>query len=76
MVGRPEYLIMRRHKIFLTNYDQSAASFCHQMAAWVQDLFFNFYSVKNHQSANNSTNTEAREKIGTDLESFKFFMHV
>jgi hypothetical protein len=46
------------------------------MAAWVQDLFFNFYTVKNHQSANNSTNTEAREKIGTDLESFKFFMHV
>jgi len=38
------------------------ASFCHQMAAWVSDMFYNFYLVKNHKIANNSTSTEPREK--------------
>jgi hypothetical protein len=26
-----------------TNKDDSAASFCHQAAAWVQDIFFDLY---------------------------------
>ncbi len=33
------------------------------------DLFHNFYLLKNGKSHNNSKNTEAREKISTDLES-------
>jgi hypothetical protein len=30
------------------------------------------FSEKNHKIANNSTTTEAREKISTDLESIEF----
>ncbi len=41
---------------------KSAASFCLQVAAWVSDMFSNFYLVKNHKIANNSTTTTAREK--------------
>jgi hypothetical protein len=61
-------------KIYLTissqvfYQDKSAASFCHQMAAWVPDMFSHFCLVKNHKIANNSTTTNAREKISTDLE--------
>ncbi len=51
---------------------ESAANFCHQVAAWFPDLFSNFYLVKNHKIANNSTTTKAREKISTDLESLEF----
>jgi hypothetical protein len=40
------------------------------MAAWIPDMFFNFYLVKNYIIANNSTTAEAREKISTYLESF------
>jgi hypothetical protein len=51
------------------NERESAAIFCHQVAAWVPDMFCNFYLVKIHKIANNSSvTTEAREKIGTDLE--------
>jgi len=32
----------------LMNEDKSAASFCHQVAAWVLYLFSDFYLVKNH----------------------------
>jgi len=38
----------------------------------VPDMFYNFYLVKNHKVANNSTNTKAREKISTFLESLEF----
>ncbi len=34
------------------------------------------YLVKNHKIAKNSTTTEAKEKISTDLESLEFFMYV
>jgi hypothetical protein len=34
-------------------------------------MFWDFYSVKNHKIANNSTTTKAREKISADLESSK-----
>jgi len=40
----------------------SAASFCCQVATLVQDIFYNFYIVKNHKIAKNSATTEDREK--------------
>ncbi len=51
------------------NEGKSAASFCHQVAALVPDMFCNFYFVKNLKIANNSATTEAREIISTDLKS-------
>jgi len=50
----------------------SAASFCHQVAALVPDMFWNFYLVKNNKIANNSAITQAREEISTYLESLEF----
>jgi hypothetical protein len=43
-------------------YDKSAASFCHQVAAWASGMFRNFYLMKNHQIIDNSTTTKAKEK--------------
>jgi hypothetical protein len=43
------------------------------VAAWVSDMFCNFYLVKNPEIADNSTTTKAREKISTDLESLQFW---
>jgi hypothetical protein len=43
----------------------------HQVAAWVSDMFCNFYLVKNYRIANNLAATGAREKISTYLESLK-----
>jgi hypothetical protein len=45
-----------------TDLSQSAASFYHQAAARVQDIFSNFYLGKNYKFANNSSTTKAREK--------------
>jgi hypothetical protein len=45
------------------NEGKSAASFWRQVAAWVRDMFHNFYLVKNHKIAYNSATTEARENI-------------
>jgi hypothetical protein len=39
------------------------------MAAWVPDMFCNFYLVKNHKIANNSRTTEAREKLSKNLDN-------
>jgi hypothetical protein len=36
-------------------------------------MFCNFYLVKNHKIANNSTTTKAREETKADLESLEFF---
>ena len=55
------------------NVGKSAASFCHQVAALVLDMFCNFYIVENHKIANNSTTTNARQKISTALESLEFW---
>jgi hypothetical protein len=44
------------------NEGKSAASFCHEVAAWFPDMFFYFYFVKNHKIAKNSTATKGREK--------------
>jgi hypothetical protein len=32
------------------NVGKSAASFCHQVAAWFPDMFSNLYLVKNHKN--------------------------
>jgi hypothetical protein len=42
---------------------------CHQVAAWVLDMFSDFNLVINHKIANNSTTAKA---IFTDLDSLKF----
>jgi hypothetical protein len=57
-----------RHK---TIKDKSAASFCHHVEAWVLQMFDNFI-LKKFKNANNTTTTQAREKISTDLESIEF----
>ncbi len=45
------------------NEDKSAGCVCHQVAAWVTDIFCNFYLEKNYKFANNSTTaSKAREK--------------
>jgi hypothetical protein len=54
------------------NEGKSAASFYHQVAGWVSDMFCNFHLVKNQKMANNVAATEAREKISTYLESLEF----
>jgi hypothetical protein len=41
---------------------KSAASFCHQVATWVQNIFWKFYLVKNHKIAKNSTTSLAIKK--------------
>jgi hypothetical protein len=37
-----------------------------QVAAWVPDMFCNFYFSKNHKIGNNSTTYEAGEKVSLD----------
>ncbi len=56
----------------LLNCDKSAVSFRFQVAAWVLDMFVNFYFVKNHKIVSNSTTTDAREKISMDLQFLEF----
>jgi hypothetical protein len=46
----------------IINEKKSAASFCRQVAAWVPDMFCNFYLIKNHEMAKHSTTAKAREK--------------
>ncbi len=62
----------RNRQLISPHYDKSTASFCHQVAAWVSDMFCNFYFVKNHKIANNSTTNKARLKISSYLESLEF----
>ncbi len=55
------------------NLDKSAASFMPpNCSTRVPDMPRNFYLVKNHNIVHNSTTTEAREKINTDLDSLEF----
>jgi hypothetical protein len=49
------------------NWGKSAASFCHQVAESFPDMLHNFYLVKNHKIAKNSTTAKGREKISTYL---------
>jgi hypothetical protein len=41
----------------LANEGKSATSFCRQMPAFIQAMFYNFYLVKNHKIADNSATT-------------------
>jgi len=50
---------------------KSAGSFCCQVAALVQDMFCNFYLVKNYKIDSNSATTYSTEKISTYLESLE-----
>jgi hypothetical protein len=43
------------------------------VVAKVIDMFCNFHLVKNHKIADNSTTTEAREKVRKDLEYLEFY---
>jgi len=43
------------------------------VAAWFPDMFRYFYFVRSHKIANNSTTTEAREKIIIHIESLEFY---
>jgi hypothetical protein len=54
--------------LLTVNLNKSVASFCHQVAARVPDIFCNFCLVENHKIANDSTTAEAREKKRTDIE--------
>jgi hypothetical protein len=54
------------------NEGESAASFCHQVAALSLNVFCNFYFVKNHKIAKSSATTKVREKSSTDLESLEY----
>jgi len=56
----------------LFNEEESPASFCLQVVAWVTDVFCNFYLVKNLKISDNSTTTKSTEKIGTNLEALEF----
>jgi hypothetical protein len=70
---RKSILIDKNNKnAIFTNEGISAASFCRQVAALVPNMFCYFYVMKNHKIANNSTTTEAREKIRTYLKSLEF----
>jgi hypothetical protein len=42
------------------------------VAAWVSDMLCNFYFAKNNKFVNDSTTTEAREKISENLETIEF----
>jgi hypothetical protein len=35
----------------VSDEEKSAATFCHQVAAWFSKMFCNFYLVKNHNIA-------------------------
>jgi hypothetical protein len=41
------------------------------LAAWILDMFCNFYFVNNHEIANKLITSEAREKINTYLKSLE-----
>jgi hypothetical protein len=43
------------------------------VVARVADIFCIFYLAQKQKSDNNSTNTDARDKINADLESLKFY---
>ncbi len=62
-----------RHRF---NQDKSAASFCCQVGAWVQDMLFNFYLAKEHKNVNYSSAAEAEGKTSADMESLNFYIFI
>jgi hypothetical protein len=71
-VGHPSPSLLASKGFASANEGKSAASYCQQVAALVPDMFCNFYIVKNHKMAKNSTTANARQKISTDIESLDF----
>jgi hypothetical protein len=45
------------------NEGKSAVSFCHQVAAWVPNMFCNFYFVKRHKSAKTRQPLKLEKKL-------------
>jgi hypothetical protein len=66
------YCAMEQCTYFSCNEGKSAASFCHQVAASVPDMFCNFYLVKNKEIYKKSATTEARAKTNTYLQPLEF----
>ncbi len=66
-----EYTIQHiLHAIYtIMKLPKSTVSFCHQVAAWVPNMFHDFHLLRNHKIAKNPTTAKAREKMSTDLES-------
>jgi hypothetical protein len=63
----------------VANQDKIAARFCRQVAAWVPDMYCNFYSVKNNKIAKDATATRAKEKEAQiwNIQNFRnFLMHI
>jgi hypothetical protein len=58
----------------IPNEWKSSASLCHKVAEWFPGVFCNFYLVKYHKIAKNSTTTKASEKMSTALESLEVFL--
>jgi hypothetical protein len=61
-------LAFQQGQIFLPSVQLNSIGVHHLPPAWVPNMFCNFYLVENHKSANNSTTTEDKEKINTDLD--------
>jgi len=59
--------------MFIPNKGKSAASFCHQAAAQLADIFCKFYLVKNHKIDNSLTITEGGKIISAHLGSLEFY---
>ncbi len=55
------------------NEEKSAATLCYQVATKVKDMCHNFYIMKNHKTAINSTTMADGIKISTDLASLEYF---
>ncbi len=63
----PNFAMCLASRITLSHYYKFCKEFVSQLgqiscqvAAWVPDIFCNFYFVKNHKIANNSATTKAR----------------
>jgi hypothetical protein len=68
LVKNKQLICLSCEKVVRKNVDQIYPRWQHGS----QMCVFNFNLVKNYKIAKNSTTTEAREKISTDLESFNF----
>jgi hypothetical protein len=59
-------MLVKYNSIFCTLYSmlmslKLVGEIDFQVAAWVSYMFYNFYLMKNHKIAHNSTTTEARK---------------
>ncbi len=69
--NRPPFCSLLSSSIdILHQMGYTSCQFLPQVVAWFPDMFWNFYSLKNHKISNSMT-TKAREKISIDLESLE-----